>query len=195
MKDTKWEKARIRSQVRAYRKLITAQELEQYDRDLLQEFKAAVKADKDLRKAFDSARAVALYKAVRGELPCDALADYIRKAGKKTVYPLVKGSEMVFIEVNDPSTELVHGSFGIPEPDERKGIFRNEDIDIMIMPGIAFDPEGNRLGQGGGYYDRWNASVSEDKRPLLIGVCMEYQMMSLIPVDPSDIPSDMVLCI
>ena len=195
MKDIEWEKSRIRSQVREYRKLITKQELEQYDKDLLDEFKAAVKADKDLKKAFDSARAVAVYKAVGGELPCDALAAYMRKAGKKTVYPLVKGDDMVFIEVKDPGTELVPGSFGIPEPDEKKGIFENGNIDIMIMPGIAFDPEGNRLGQGKGYYDRWISSVPEDKRPLLIGVCMEYQMMGLIPVTSSDIPSDMILCI
>ena len=97
--DTEWEKARIRSQIREYRKLLTNEELLQYDKDLLEEFKAAVKADKELKKAFDKARVIAVYKAVGGELPCDALAAYMRSAGKKTLYPKVKGEDMVFIEV------------------------------------------------------------------------------------------------
>ena len=194
MQDIEWEKSRIRSQVREYRKLLTEEELTACDRYLLDEFKAALKSDKEFKKIYDSARVVAVYKAAGGELPCDALADYIRKSGKKTVYPLVKGDDMVFIEVNVPGKELKKGSFGIPEPDEKKGVFDNGKIDIVIMPGIAFDPEGNRLGQGKGYYDRWIASLG-DNRPLLIGVCMEYQMMGLIPVNSSDIPADMILCI
>ena len=195
MSDIEWEKASIRSQVREYRKLITEEELIEYDKSLLVEFKLALKEDKELKKAFDSAHAIAVYKAVGGELPCDALAAYMRSAGKKTVYPKVNGDDMVFVEVKAPDRELVKGCFGIPEPDDSKGVFSNDKIDIVIMPGIAFDPEGNRLGQGKGFYDRWLASYPEDRRPLLIGVCMEYQMMGFIPVNSSDIPSDMILCI
>ena len=194
MSDIEWEKSRIRSQVREYRKLITEEELTEYDKGLLDEFKAALKADKEFKKIYDNARVIAVYKAVGGELPCDALAAYMRSSGKKTLYPRVQGDDMVFIEVKDPKKELQKGSFGIPEPDGKKGAFDGK-IDIVIMPGIAFDPEGNRLGQGKGYYDRWIASVPESDRPLLIGVCMEYQMMGLIPVNSSDIPSDMILCI
>ena len=194
MSDIEWEKSRIRSQVREYRKLITEEELTEYDKGLLDEFKAALKADKEFKKIYDNARVIAVYKAVGGELPCDALAAYMRSSGKKTLYPRVQGDDMMFIEVKDPKKELQKGSFGIPEPDGKKGAFDGK-IDIVIMPGIAFDPEGNRLGQGKGYYDRWIASVPESDRPLLIGVCMEYQMMGLIPVNSSDIPSDMILCI
>ena len=194
MKDIEWEKSRIRSQVREYRKLITAEELAGYDKDLLDEFKAALKADKEFKKLYDKARVIAVYKAVGGELPCDALAAYMRSSGKITLYPRVNGDDMVFIEVSDPGKELVKGSFGIPEPDDKKGAYEGVP-DIVIMPGIAFDPEGNRLGQGRGYYDRWIASIPDDRRPLLIGVCMEYQMMGQIPVNSSDIPSDMILCI
>lgn len=194
MQDIEWEKSRIRSQVREYRKLITDEELAGVDKGLLDEFMAALKADKEFKKLFDKARVIAVYKAVGGELPCDALAAYLRSAGKITLYPRVNGDDMVFIEVSDPHKELVKGSFGIPEPDDKKGAYEGVP-DIVIMPGIAFDPEGNRLGQGRGYYDRWIASIPEGSRPLLIGICMEYQMMGQIPVNPSDIPSDMILCI
>lgn len=195
MSDIAWEKAHIRSQIREQRKFITPDELEAADKALLDEFKAVLKQDKSFKKVFEKARAVAVYKAVGGELPCDALAAYIRNTGKKTVYPLVKGDDMVFIEVKNPGKELIPGSYGIPEPDEKKGIFDDGKIDIVILPGIAFDEAGNRLGQGKGYYDRWIGSLKKDSTPLLIGVCMEFQMMSMIPTETSDIPADMLLCI
>ena len=195
MSDIAWEKAHIRSQIREQRKFITKDELEAADKALLDEFKAVLKQDKSFKKIFDKARAVAVYKAVGGELPCDALAAYIRNTGKKTVYPLVKGEDMVFIEVKTPGKELISGNYGIPEPDEKKGIFDDGKIDIVILPGIAFDEAGNRLGQGKGYYDRWIGSLRKDIRPVLIGVCMEFQMMSMIPTETSDIPADMLLCI
>lgn len=195
MSDISWEKAHIRSQIREQRKFITKDELEAADKALLDEFKAVLKQDKSFKKIFDKAHTVAVYKAVGGELPCDALAAYIRNTGKKTVYPLVKGDDMVFIEVKNPGKELIPGSYGIPEPDEKKGIFDGGKIDIVILPGIAFDEAGNRLGQGKGYYDRWIGGLKKDSTPLLIGVCMEFQMMSMIPTETSDIPADMLLCI
>ncbi|MBR5387682.1 MAG: 5-formyltetrahydrofolate cyclo-ligase [Clostridiales bacterium] len=195
MSDIAWEKSHIRSQIREQRKFITKDELEAYDKDLVAEFKAALKEDASLRKAYDKARVIAVYKAVGGELPCDALAAYFKNAGKKTVYPRVKGDDMEFVEVRNPSKDLVPGAFGIPEPAQALQPFDNEKIDIVILPGIAFDQEGNRLGQGKGYYDRWLSSFPQDKRPLLIGVCMQFQLMSEVPVISSDIPSDMILCL
>ena len=195
MEDLNWEKSRIRSQIREYRKLLTEDELKACGRDLLDEFKAVLKQDKELKKIYDKARFVAMYKAVGGELPCDALAEFIRSSGKKTLYPRVCGEKMDFVEVKDPRKELVKGSFGIPEPSASAKETSKEQIGIVIMPGIAFDREGNRLGQGKGFYDRWLSSFPEGKRPFLIGVCMEFQMMSAIPVSSSDIPADMILCI
>ena len=195
MSDIAWEKAHIRLQIREQRKFITEDELAAGDRDLLSEFKAVLKEDKNFKKIFDKAHTVAVYKAVRGELPCDALANYIKGSGKKTVYPRVQGDDMEFVEIRNPAKELVPGSFGIPEPAASLKPYEKDKIDIVIVPGIAFDEAGNRLGQGKGYYDRRIASFPEGKRPLLIGVCMDFQLMSLIPVESSDIPVDMLLCI
>ena len=195
MSDTAWEKAHIRSQIREQRKFITQDELAAGDRDLLSEFKAVLKEDKSFKKVFDKAHTVAVYKAVRGELPCDALTNYFKGSGKKIVYPRVQSDDMEFVEIRNAAKELVPGAFGIPEPAASLKPYAKDKIDIVIVPGIAFDEAGNRLGQGKGYYDRWIASFPEDKRPLLIGVCMDFQLMSLIPVESSDIPVDMLLCI
>lgn len=195
MSDTAWEKSHIRAQIREQRKFLVKEELEQAGKDLAAEFKAALKEDASLRKAYDKAKVIAVYKAVGGELPCDALAHYFRNTGKKTCYPRVNGDDMEFVPVKNPDKEMVPGSFGIPEPSSSLKAVDNESVDIVIMPGIAFDQEGNRLGQGKGYYDRWISSVGEGKRPLLIGVCFTFQLMSQVPVTSSDIPADMVLCI
>ena len=195
MSDTAWEKAHIRSQIREQRKFITQDELEAGDKDLLAEFKTVLKEDKGFKKLFDKAHTVAVYKAVRGELPCDDLANYIKGSGKKTLYPRVQGDDMEFVEIRNAAKELVPGAFGIPEPAASLKPYDNDKIDVVIVPGIAFDETGNRLGQGKGYYDRWIASFPENKRPLLIGVCMDFQLMSEIPTETSDIPVDMLLCI
>lgn len=195
MSDIAWEKVHIRSQIREQRKFLSEEELASCGKDLLNEFKAILKEDKNFKKTFEKARSIAVYKAVRGELPCDALADYIRNSGKKTLYPRVNGNNMEFVKIGNPGKELVPGNFGIPEPSSKLPAADNKDIDIVIVPGIAFDEEGNRLGQGKGYYDRWIGSIEESKRPLLIGACMRFQLMSKVPSETSDIPVDMLLCI
>lgn len=187
-------KAVIRQEIKEQRKLLTPEELSSYDSDLLSEFKAVLKEDKELKAAFDKADHIAVYKALGGELPCDALSGYIRSAGKKTLYPSTTGDGLTFHVINDPERELVKGRFGIMEPSPDIGVYTG-DTDIMIMPGVAFDYEGNRVGRGKGYYDRWLSSVPQERRPLLIGVCLNFQMMTSVPSESSDIPADMVLCI
>ena len=188
------KKALIRQEIKEQRKLLTPEELGAYDADLLAEFKAVLKEDSSLRKAFDKASSVAVYKATGGELPCDALASYIRSRGKKTLYPKTSGDGMAFYDIKDPEKELVPGNFGIQEPSGGSP-YPDDKVDIMIMPGVAFDEEGRRVGHGKGFYDRWLSKLPEQGRPLLIGVCMRFQLMTEVPSDSSDIPADMVLCI
>ena len=111
------------------------------------------------------------------------------------MYPKTVDGVISFYPVKDPSKDLVKGQFGIPEPEGNGAPVSGEDIDIVIMPGVAFDYEGRRLGYGKGCYDRWLGNIPEKRRPLLIGVCMRFQMMTDIPAESSDIPVDMVLCI
>lgn len=195
MSDINSVKAAIRSDIRAKRKLISEDELVRCDAALLDAFKQALESDIRLNKAFSASEAVAVYKAVGGELPCDELASFIRSMGKKTVYPRIDGDNMVFCNIEKPDSELVKGDFGIPAPSADADSFPNEDIGIVIMPGIAFDKEGRRLGQGKGFYDRWTGAFRSGEKPLLVGVCMSFQMVPEVPHDTFDIPSDVLLCI
>lgn len=192
MSDIAFEKNKIRTQIREQRKLLLDSELKDADKRLVEEFKDALDQDRDMRRVFDKAKYIAVYKGVKGEIPCDMLCDYLRKNGKHTCYPKTNGQDMEFYDVKDPSKELVKGQFGLLEPSNLNKV-DSKDISIMIMPGIVFDEEGYRVGQGGGYYDRFIASLANE--PLLIGVCMSFQLMSLVPVETTDIPCDVVLCV
>ena len=188
-------KASIRSDIRAKRKLLSADELKAADEALLTAFRNALEADAVFNEVYSTSKSIAVYKAVGGELPCDALAAFMRSDGKTTVYPRTKGDVMDFCAVKDPSAELVKGDFGIPSPAPEAESIPNGDIDIVILPGIAFDENKRRLGQGGGYYDRFISSFEEGRRPLLFGVCMKFQLVPEVPSEAFDIPVDVLLCI
>lgn len=194
-KDIFMAKTRVRADIRAKRKELTQDELKKAQESLLAAFKDAVKEDVYLGSVYESARNIALYESARGELPCDSLAKFIREQGKNTLYPRTVGKDMEFCVITDPAAELFPGNFAIPEPRSEIEAVSNEVIDIVVMPGIAFDNEGGRVGQGGGFYDRWISSIPKDKRPLLIGVCMSFQMMPKVPSCSSDIRADVVLCV
>ena len=68
----------------------------------------------------------------------------------------------------------------------------DENIDVMLVPGMAFDACGNRLGRGKGYYDRFLSSLSTP-RPKLLGVCFDFQKVDVVPTESCDIPVDVVV--
>jgi len=92
--------------------------------------------------------------------------------------------------------ELTPGAFGIPEPDSelRSDPDRLGDLavlDAIVLPGIAFDRQGGRLGQGRGYYDRLLNAVSPEC--ILIGLAFDVQMIEIIPVESHDISCDVIV--
>ena len=86
------------------------------------------------------------------------------------------------------SGELKTGKFGIEEPTGPE-INNLSNIDLVIVPGMAFDMKGNRLGRGKGYYDK----LLRKMRCYKIGVCYNFQLLENIPVEEHDFPMDMVI--
>ena len=103
------------------------------------------------------------------------------KAGKEVAVPKVVGKDMVFYRLTDFS-QLEPGYFGIPEP-VRGEIVKWEDA-LMVMPGVAFDPENNRVGYGGGFYDRFLEKHPDITR---LAVAFDFQILDLVPTEPTDI--------
>lgn len=135
---------------------------------------------------FKQARRIALYHALPGEVET---ADFIEKwAETKSLFlPVVEGNDLSLHPYRGKES-LQSGAFGIMEPG-REEACRVDEIELMIVPGIAFDRRCNRLGRGKGYYDRLLTTGSIPK----IGLCFSFQLVDEIPMEPFDIPMDWVV--
>lgn len=131
---------------------------------------------------FLRANCIGLYSSIANEVGTRDLFELARTAGKRTCYPLVKDRHMDFCFVDDLS-ELQRGSFGIEEPDSGPAV-DGCCIDLIVLPGVAFDRRGRRLGYGQGYYDRYIASLQT--RPVTVGLCFEGQLHDGLPHENHD---------
>ena len=110
------------------------------------------------------------------------------KDGKRVAVPKVYGDEMKFIYITDMN-RVEKGYAGIPEPID-DGPVAQDKTALVLMPGLAFDPEGHRLGYGGGFYDRFLEQESD--HPTL-ALCYEFQMLPQLETEEHDVPVDCVL--
>lgn len=108
--------------------------------------------------------------------------------GKRVAVPKVYGDEMRFIYMED-LTQVAKGYAGIPEPIADAPVADDKRA-LVLMPGLAFDPQGHRIGYGGGFYDRFLAQ--EPHHPTL-ALCYEFQMQAHLDTEEFDIPVDTVL--
>ena len=108
--------------------------------------------------------------------------------GKRVAVPKVYGEEMRFIYLDD-LTQVSKGYAGIPEPIADAPVAEDQRA-LVLMPGLAFDPQGHRIGYGGGFYDRFLAQ--EPHHPTL-ALCYEFQMQAHLDTEEFDIPVDTVL--
>lgn len=117
--------------------------------------------------------------------------DFVIKwaASKRIVLPVVVGDELELRLFSGVENMEQSGGFGIMEP--KTGQLVNPDeIDFAIIPGVAFDRKGNRLGRGKGYYDR---TLPLLRRAVKVGIAYEFQIIDSVPVSEHDIPVDLVI--
>ena len=141
--------------------------------------------------AFIQAKTVAIYYPIQGEIsPLPLVSTFAEKNFVLPVTPEESKSLTFYRYAVDDV--LVKGSFGIPEP---QGLVENQvsldQIDLMVVPVVAFDVNNNRMGQGAGYYDRTLADTQN--RPTLIGLAYEWQRVPELPIRPWDVPMDGVI--
>jgi len=108
--------------------------------------------------------------------------------GKRVAVPKVYGEEMKFLYITD-LTQVETGYAGIPEP-IADGPVADDPTALVLMPGLAFDPEGRRIGYGGGFYDKF--LEREPNHPTL-ALCYDFQMLPKLETQEHDIPVDLVL--
>ena len=170
-----------KKELRAYIKMLK----KQHTKEQLLEQSERILAKLEQHPDFIKADKVMLYSALPDEVQTQAFLEKWHL--KKTIIlPTVVGDDIIPVEFGKDTTFAV-GDFNILEPQNEpyKGIF-----DLIIVPGVAFDQEGNRLGRGKGYYDRFLCQHLEVKR---IGICFDFQLVDTIPTEPFDIRMDEVI--
>jgi 5-formyltetrahydrofolate cyclo-ligase len=136
-----------------------------------------------------TARCVALYAPVRGEIDTRPLDDQLSAQNVACVYPrLGKDPTLTFARARPDA--LVAGRLGIPAPPDLAETVRPTDVDVFVVPGLAFDLAGDRLGFGGGYYDRTLAGAPTALR---VGFAFEFQIVPAVPVHADDEHVDIVV--
>ncbi len=142
-----------------------------------------------------SAGTVAGYWAVNGELSLHALLGM--KPGFIYCLPSLTPENQLLFGPWRPGDPLVQNRYGIPEPDlAPSSQLVPQEIDLVLVPLLAFDRHGTRLGAGGGYYDRSFAFLKDytrPTRPRLIGVGYDFQGIDSLPAEPWDVPLDAVV--
>ncbi len=173
-------KQQIRQYIRHYGQSITEIERREAAKKIL--------ASIEMTEQFTDAQSIALYVNLPDEV---ATRDWIErwlKMGRRVLLPRISGDDIAFYDFNSDGLQI--GSFGILEP---IGVTPAEpsEIDLMILPGVAFCRDGRRLGRGKGFYDRYLAHDSF--RAFTIGVGFAHQLTYDIPCEPHDRVLDMII--
>lgn len=135
--------------------------------------------------AFMMADRILMYHSLPDELSTHRFLEKWNK--QKTFYlPRVNGVNLEILPYDQSRLEL--GAFHIEEPTGTDAVDVNQ-IELIIVPAVAYDRNGNRLGRGKGFYDRLLASTKATK----IGVAYEFQLVDEIPAEPHDVPMDMII--
>ena len=178
-------KTQLRQKTRLLRQALTEEQRLKFDIELAQQFlKFAV--EKTFHKT-------ALYIQQDGELGTVHLIENLLAMNCMLYLPKLfedGGNQLHFVRY-DQNSRMANNRFGIPEPVSNERIPIDE-LELIFMPLTAFDLMGNRLGMGGGYYDRTLAKLS-NKNTLLIGLAYDFQQIPACPVDNFDQPLEMVL--
>jgi 5-formyltetrahydrofolate cyclo-ligase len=136
---------------------------------------------------------VMVYFSIDNEVETYELAKELLRMGKTVCAPVTdkRKRRLLTYTVDKVPDHLVEGSYGIPEPSRDEGRpVEPEMIDAVVVPGVAFDVRGYRIGYGAGYYDRFLPSCS---RAIFIGLAFEIQVVDRIPNDEWDMPLHMVI--
>lgn len=162
--------------------------LKNQDKELRRIKSQKIKEKVFLHPEFKRAKTVMFYIAEDIEVDTEEMIRCALKQGKKVAVPItdVSRNELIVSLLVDYDKELTKGPYGILEP---KSDFARpipfKMIDLVIVPGVAFDKKGNRLGHGTGYYDRFLNKIS--KTVPTIGLAFDFQIIRSLPVLPHDI--------
>ena len=174
------DKTELRKAIRQRKRAMTEEEIVAKSQALAQLFYAS--------EAYKNANTIYGYLPYNQEVRTVPMLERAMADGKRVAVPKCYGNEMRFLYMEDLS-KVEKGYAGIPEPIADEPV-ADDKTALVLMPGMAFDPKGNRMGYGGGFYDKFLAA--EPGHPTL-ALCYDFQMLPHLETEEHDIPVDVVL--
>ena len=182
------EKKEVRRQIRALKRAMTDDEKRRQSEFIMHQVEQMT--------AFLEAQTVLLYWSMDDEVQTHAFVDRWCQS-KKMLLPCVDGDDLLLRPYTGRDCLVAGEQFGIGEPAAYDAtgnalpVFTDlEAIDLIIVPGVAFDRDGNRLGRGRGFYDRMLMSTPN---ALKVGLAFDFQMLDKVPTEPFDVKMDFVI--
>ena len=173
-------KQELRRAIREQKRAMSIEEIERRSQKLGELF---LQSD-----AYRNAKTIYGYLPYNQEVRTVPMLEQAMRDGKRVAVPKCYGDEMKFIFMDDLS-KVEKGYANIPEPIADEPVAHDKTA-LVLMPGLAFDPQGHRIGYGGGFYDRFLAE--EPDHPTL-ALCYGFQMVEYLQTEEFDIPVHMVL--
>ena len=174
------DKKELRRMIREKKRAMTPGEIEEKSRALAELFCGS--------ELYRRAKTIYGYLPYNQEVRTVPMLEQALRDGKRVAVPKCYGDEMRFIYMTDLSL-VEKGYAGIPEPVADEPVADDETA-LVLMPGLAFDPQGHRIGYGGGFYDKFLAA--EPGHPTL-ALCYDFQMLPQLETEEFDIPVDQAL--
>lgn len=140
-------------------------------------------------EAYRDARCVMAYMACGGEISLQGVIEDVLSSGRTLALPRCEAPGVMTARRVSGMGDLVCGMYGLAEPDGRCEVMDPARIDLVLAPGTAFDAAGHRIGQGGGYYDRFLPGTGATA----VGVCHGFALMERVPYEKHDYRMDMVV--
>ena len=172
-------KKELRQHIREIKRQFSQQQLEELSLPIIARLKSRL----------SNAQTILAYYSLPDEVDTRQLLDNLVAEGKTVLLPKVIDDENMEIRRYTGRQDLEEGILHLMEP-IGEPFTAYEDIDIVVVPGLAFDAEGHRLGRGRGYYDRF---LHRKNHPFCVGICFDFQKVAEVPVDEYDIPVDEVI--
>ena len=143
---------------------------------------------------FQKSKTILFYASFDGEVDTWPMMKRALNLGKQIALPKIIPTQKKIIPmlISDLQTDLYLGPYGIRQPLDSCRPVKVEELDLVVVPGVAFDRRNRRLGRGGGYYDRFLADLSPQTPK--IGLAFDFQIVDRFPVDAHDVAVTRVIC-
>lgn len=175
-------KAELRSKMKSRLGGLTPQEYHELNHSLFANFLKL--------KLFDKANSIMLYYSVRNEAETVPMINYLLGEGKTVALPVCTPERDLNAAVINDLSQLQPAPFGLMEPGPGSPVLANEELQLIVVPGVAFDEQGNRLGHGAGYYDRF---LSKTPNAFKLALAYDFQVVPEVPTEPHDLKMDAIL--